>query len=255
LTTILLTNDDGIFAPGLAAAKKALQPLGDVFVVAPLHEQSASSHSITLNKPLRVKEMAGLGFAVSGTPADCVFMATEVILRDRKPDLVVSGINAGANLGIDVIYSGTVAAALEGAYRGTSAIAISQVGYHDLDYTLAAAFLSPLAAHVLSHPLPAETILNVNVPKKAQLPLRYRLSEIGRHSYADVIEERHDPRGKPYYWIGGTWAGFQKIPGTDCVAIGEGLISITPLQILLGSQAASSPLGAMKLEGFLEDAP
>lgn len=253
MARILLTNDDGILAPGIQAARTALQDLGHVVTVAPLYEQSASSHAITLTRPLRVRKMEGQGHAVTGTPADCVFMAFEVIMREQLPDLVISGINAGANLGIDVLYSGTVAAALQGALRGVPAIAISQVGYHDLDYSLAARFLPAIASDVLKHGLPAETVLNVNVPKRPQTPVKYSVTKLGRHGYSDVVEERSDPRNRPYYWIGGTWAGFEKIEGSDCVAISEGVISVTPLRVVLSQPDLVAQLAHRRVPGFEVD--
>ncbi|MBN2362056.1 MAG: 5'/3'-nucleotidase SurE [Deltaproteobacteria bacterium] len=247
---ILLTNDDGITAPGLAAARAALEPLGELLVVAPEHEQSAVSHSITLNRPLRMREVAPRTHAVDGTPGDCVLLACEVLLRDLSLDLVVSGINAGGNLGSDVIYSGTVGAAMEGALRGLPAIAISLVGYHDLDFSLAARFLGALAEEVLANGVPAHCVLNVNVPKRATEPARYRLATLGEHRYGDVVEQRLDPRGRPYYWIGGHWKGFESIAGSDCVAIGEGCISVTPLRLKPCAEQHLAALRDRQVKGF-----
>jgi len=251
---ILLTNDDGISARGLAAARAALEPLGELYVVAPEREQSAVSHSITLNRPLRMRELAPRTHAVDGTPSDCVFMTCEVLLRDQPPDLVVSGINAGGNLGVDVIYSGTVGAAMEGALRGLPSIAVSLVGYHDLDFALAARFLAALAADVLANGLPPNTMLNVNVPKRAVEPLHYRYTTLGDHHYGDVVERRSDPRGRPYYWIGGHWQGFEPIAGSDCVAIADGHVSVTPLRFKLCADEHLAELGQRRVKGF-EPAP
>lgn len=249
---ILLTNDDGVLAPGLAAAQQALQPLGDVQVVAPLYEQSATSHSITLGRPLRLRNFDGR-IAVDGSPADCVFMAREVIMADAPPDVVVSGINAGANLGRDVAYSGTVAAAMEATFRGIPAIAISQVGIHDLSFEQAAEFLRPLVQQVLARGLPAQTMLNVNVPKQVVAPARFAVTSLGHHRYADVIDSLKDPHGHPVYWIGGRWAGYDDIPGSDCVAIGDGRISVTPLRFEWNDAQARQSLAHWELEGFARD--
>jgi len=250
VTRILLSNDDGIAAAGIAAARRALAPLGEVVTVAPQHEQSASSHAITLNRPLRVSPQDADSFAVDGTPCDCIFMACEHLLQDRPIDLVVSGINAGANLGVDVLYSGTVAAAMEGAIRGLPAIAISQVGNHDLDFETAAAFLAPVARAVLERGLPAGVMLNVNVPKRLAQPVRYRFTALGAHRYEDVVEQRSDPRERPYYWIAGRWAGYEPIEGSDCAVIGAGQISITPLRFNLSVGDQPEALEAWGIEGF-----
>lgn len=246
---ILLTNDDGVHAPGLLAAQQALQQIAEVQVLAPLQQQSASSHAITLTRPLRVHDFHQRQ-AVDGSPADCVFIAHEVLMAENPPDLLVSGINAGANVGRDVAYSGTVAAAMEGAFRGIPSIAISQVGVHDFDYTLAARFLRSLASKVLDEGLPAQTMLNVNIPKKAAEPAHFAVTSLGRHYYKDVIDRLEDPHGHPVYWIGGSWAGYDEIPGSDCVAIAAGQISLTPLRFEWNDLAAHQRLASWELEGF-----
>lgn len=246
---ILLTNDDGVLGPGLLAAQQALEQIADVHVVAPLHQQSASGHAITLTRPLRVHDVQGRQ-AVDGSPADCVFIAREVLMADKPPDLLVSGINAGANLGRDVAYSGTVAAAMEGTFRGIPAIAISQVGIHDLSYELAAEFLRSLVLKVLDTGLPAQTMLNVNIPKHPETPLRFAVTSLGQHAYRDVISKQQDPHGRPVYWIGGTWAGFEEIPGSDCLTIAAGQISVTPLRFEWDDAAARQRLSSWELEGF-----
>lgn len=251
---ILLTNDDGILAPGIAAAHQALKKLGEVTVLAPNTEQSATSHAITLNRPLRMKEFAGKGYALDGKPADCVFLACEEVMKAAPPDLVVSGINSGGNLGWDVVYSGTVAAALEASLRGIPAIAISLVATHDFCFATAASFLADLAADVLRNGMPKGSVLNVNVPKAPKQPAQYSMTSLGRHHYADVIEKRIDPRQKPYYWIAGTWDGFEPIAGTDCVAIDAGVISVTPLRFNLCLQSQGETTAPRDLQGF-EHAP
>jgi 5'-nucleotidase len=197
-----------------------------------------------------VKPVKGLGYAVDGTPCDCVFLACEQLLRAAPPDLLVSGINAGGNLGADVLYSGTVAVAMEGTLRGIPSIAMSLVGTHDLDFSEAARFLGALAPEVIRRGLPEGILLNVNVPKRPATPRRYRVTTLGRHTYADVIDAREDPRRRPYYWIAGRWDGYDPIEGSDCVAIGEGEISVTPLHFGFGAQEHADGLREWGLEGF-----
>lgn len=252
---LLLTNDDGIRAPGLAAALAALRDIAEIAVVAPWRERSASSHAITMQSPLRLHDVEGRGLAVDGTPCDCVFYALEQLYGSSPPDLVVSGINAGGNLGQDVLYSGTVAAALDAARRGVPAVAISLVGYHDLDFDPAAQFLRALVTEVLDRGLPTGIALNVNVPKHARPPLRYAVTELGQHGYRDVVEQRRDPRGRPYFWLGGQWAGYRSIVGSDCDAIGSGTVSITPLHSDLCARNALPTLRSWEIDGYLQAAP
>ncbi|MCK6528160.1 5'/3'-nucleotidase SurE [Myxococcota bacterium] len=228
--TLLLTNDDGYGSPGLRALEEALAPLGEIWVVAPEREQSAMSHALTLHKPLRLNSLSARQHAVSGTPTDCVFLAVNHLLRDRPPALVVSGINRGANLGDDVSYSGTVSAALEAALMGLPSIAISHVGYHDRDYGPAAAFAARLAAAVLASPLPPRTYLNVNVPDLPGERIRgVKATILGKRSYGNQVIEATDPRGKRYYWIGGSDVSHADVPGSDCNAVDAGYVSVTPL--------------------------
>jgi 5'-nucleotidase len=233
---ILVTNDDGVHADGIFALKVALEPLGEVFVVAPERPRSAAAHAITLHKPVRLSKVAlrdgSDAYAISGTPADCVVLGTQAVM-DGRTDLVVSGINHGPNLGWDVHYSGTVAAAKEAAMTGHPAIAISVASYGlNLDYCTAAAYASVLAKHIAQNPLPIGTVINVNVP---YLPA----SEIagvavtfqGPRQYVDRFERRVDPAGRDYYWLGGTLADARSPEGSDVRAISESKISVTPLQL------------------------
>lgn len=234
---ILLTNDDGIQAPGLLAARAALSTLGEVFTVAPERPRSAAGHSITLHKPLRLvpTDLAdgAQGYACSGTPTDCVTLGYDVILEQRC-DLVVSGINAGANLGWDLSYSGTVSAAVEGVVMGVPAIAVSLVfprGSHaPLDYGPAADFTARLAAHLQTDPLPLHTLLNVNVPQGASAP-EVEFTHQGRREYIDRIETRTDPSGRPYYWLAGSIREDAPDPGSDVHAVLHNRISVTPIQL------------------------
>jgi 5'-nucleotidase len=229
---ILVSNDDGIHSAGLAALTDALLPIGDVVVVAPDREQSACSHALTLHRPLRIDEVKPGRFAVDGTPTDCVNLAVNAILK-RRPALLVSGINHGANLGDDVTYSGTVSAAMEGTLLGVPSIATSLIGRGAFDFGVAATFAARLASWVLEHGLPPDTLLNVNVPQEfpGDVPRAVALTRMGRRRYGDAIVEKLDPRGRKYYWIGGEDVPFVAEEGTDFHAVHQGLISVTPIHL------------------------
>lgn len=226
---ILVTNDDGIRAPELAALVEALDEVGEVHVYAPEREQSAVGHGISLHRPLRVTKVRDNWYMVDGTPSDCVMLAVRSFMS-RRPDLLVSGINPGANLGDDVTYSGTVAGAYEGMLLGLPSFAISDVRYAPVHVESAARFAVRLARHTLEEGLPPDTMLNVNVP---DLPYEaisgVSITRMGRRHYEDEIIERRDPRGGAYYWIGGAEPGHVKESGTDFDAIEKDAISITPL--------------------------
>lgn len=226
---LLLSNDDGYTSEGLQVLADALKPLGEVWVVAPDRENSAVSHSLTLSRPLRLTQLAPRRFSVDGTPTDCVCLGIGHLLKGRLPDLVVSGINFGANMGIDVHYSGTVSAAFEAATLGVPALAVSQVLGEGFSFGHAARFARLLASRVLQRGLPSGTLLNVNVP--ATPPRGVRFTRLGKHRYVEGIVESVDPRGRPYYWIGGGPPVWEDIPGTDFSVIHEGLISVTPLHL------------------------
>lgn len=227
---ILVTNDDGIRARGIALLAEALDPLGEVWVYAPESQQSAVGHGVSLHRPLRVTEVKERWRMVDGTPTDCVMLAVRRLLP-RRPDLVVSGINDGANLGDDVTYSGTVAGAYEGMLLGICAFAISDVSYTPKHPETAAQYAAKLAPHLLEHGLPPHTVLNVNVPDVPYDALRgVAVTRMGLRHYEDEIIERRDPRGRRYYWIGGSEPSHVLDSGTDFEAIGKGQISITPLQ-------------------------
>src|SRR5690349_15119260 len=226
---ILLTNDDGAGAPGIAAAREVLSELGDVIVAAPDRERSASSHSISLDRPLRVDDVGEGIFAIDGTPVDCVYLAL-LHLVPRRPALVVSGINNGYNLGSDVFYSGTVAGAVEAALRGVPAIAVSLERRRPQDFSHAAGFLAALAAEVVRRgegALPERSLLSVNVPPG---PISgYQVTFLGRRVYRDQVDVREDLRGRAYYWIGGPEESATDLPGSDLTAVRSGLVSVTPL--------------------------
>ncbi len=212
---------------------KALARVGKVMVVAPSGEQSASSHSLTLHRPLRIYKHSPSQFSVDGTPTDCINLAVHTILG-KKPDLVVSGINAGANLGDDVHYSGTVSAAVEGALIGIPAIAISLVVSGDRTpyFETAAQFAAKLGRGLLGRKESRPFVLNVNVPNLSPREVRgYRFTTLGKRNYGEIIFEKKDPRGRKYYWIGGDDRSFEDLPGSDGNAVQEKRISITPLQV------------------------
>ena len=244
---ILVSNDDGVHSAGIATLAEALRDLGQVVVVAPDRERSAVSHSLTLHRPLRVEEIGPGRYAVDGTPTDCVNLGVNGILP-RRPALVVSGINKGANLGDDVTYSGTVSAAMEGTLLGLPAFAISLLGRGDFHFDAAARFARRLAAWVLERGLPPDTLLNVNVPAPLDgEPIRgFALTRMGRRRYGDAIIEKVDPRGKKYYWIGGDELAFEEAEGTDFHAVSHGLISVTPIHLDLTNYKSFDALRALQ---------
>lgn len=241
---ILLSNDDGIQAPGLLAQKLALERAGHrVTVCAPDRPRSASGHSITLHKPLRVKQVAladgTTGYGVSGTPADCVTLGLIEVVGNEV-DVVVSGINHGPNLGWDVTYSGTVAAAIEAVICGFPAVAVSLASYEDDVYweTAANFVAETLVEQVARHGLPTATLLNVNAPNLPEDQVKgVRLTVQGDRQYIDRLEKRIDPVGRPYYWLGGRIHDKETAPGTDTRAVGEGYISITPIHLDMTAHA------------------
>lgn len=244
---ILLTNDDGIFAPGLAALADALADLGTLRVAAPDRNQSGVSHQISLHAPLRSHEIRPGWFMVQGTPADCVYLAVNELLPAR-PRLVVSGINAGPNLSYDVHYSGTVGGAMEGTLMGVPSVAVSATE-PSRGYGPAAAFTRRLARRIFEEGLPADTVLNVNVPPgDAQ---RYQMTRLGHRLFRHHVEKRDDPRGSPYYWIGGAPRPAEDRPGSDCNAISEGVVSVTPISVdLTHARALRGEIGGWSLDGL-----
>ncbi len=232
---ILVTNDDGIDSPGLAALRRSLSPLGDVTIVAPAHSWSASGHTKTMHKPMRVRRGSlsdgSEALVTTGAPSDCVALALMGIL-DKRPDLVVSGINKGPNLGEDVTYSGTVAAAMEAVVSGIPAIAASLDAWEGWDFEPAAKVVAEVARAVLKQGLPPGTLLNVNVPSVPYEELRGVLvTRLGRRVYKDVLVERKDPRGETYYWIGGDPPDGEPLEGSDFWAIKHDYVSVTPLKL------------------------
>ena len=228
---ILLSNDDGYSAVGLAALADAVAPLADIVTVAPDRNQSGASHSLTLDAPLRVGNAGDNVFFVNGTPTDCVHLAITGLL-DQDPDMVIAGINHGANLGDDVLYSGTVAAAVEGRFLGLPAIAVSLVGENPVNFATAGKAISHLLEKLKDRPLAADTILNVNVPDiEFDAVQGFQSTRLGfRHRAEPVIREQ-DPKGKTIYWVGPAGSTQDAGPGTDFYAIENNFVSVTPLQV------------------------
>lgn len=228
---ILISNDDGYMARGLHTLANALKDCGEITVVAPDRNRSGASNSLTLENPLRLNRLDNGIYRVEGTPTDCVHLAITGLLEE-EPDMVVSGINAGANLGDDVLYSGTVAAAMEGRFLGLPAIAISLASFDGKHYETAGWVAQQLVARLSKASLPADTILNVNVP---DLPIEeiigFESTRLGHRHKAEPIIREQDPRGRPMYWIGPAGAEQDAGPGTDFDAIRRGAVSVTPLQI------------------------
>lgn len=239
---ILLSNDDGVYAPGLACLAKSLGEIAEIDVVAPDRERSGVSNALTLDRPLRIKT-AGNGFMmVDGTPTDCVHLAITGFLHE-EPDMVVAGINAGANLGDDVLYSGTVAAATEGRFLGLPAIAISLVGKENKYYETAALVARRLIEQIQQHPIPSDTILNVNVPDVPFEEIKgFEITRLGHRHKAEPILEALDPRDRKIYWIGPPGKGQDAHEGTDFYAISRNKVSITPLEIDLTRYASLESL-------------
>lgn len=232
---ILVTNDDGVDSPGLLLLTRALERVGSVFVVAPERNWSAAGHTKTLDKPLRVVRTrladGHEALATDGTPSDSVALALLGVLADR-PDVVVSGINKGPNLGGDITYSGTVAAAMEAVMNGIPGIAVSLDAYADWDFAFAADLAARLAEEVVRRRLEADVLLNVNVPAVPREEVRgVKITRLGQRIYRDVLLERQDPRGQTYYWIGGEMPTGQADEGTDVKAVADGYVSITPIHL------------------------
>jgi 5'-nucleotidase len=248
--TVLLSNDDGVHAPGLKALHRELTSIGDVTVVAPDRERSAASHSLTIDVPLRANKIADDVVSVEGTPTDCVLLAIRNLLP-KPPDILVSGINRGPNLGDDVTYSGTVAAAMEGTLLGIPSIAVSldRSPKGDFDYAHAARIARELASVVLDRGLPAGTLLNVNVPNVPPEEITgIAVARLGKQVYEDEIVQKTDPRGRGYYWIGGQETTWHAETGTDFAAIAQGLVSVTPIHLDLTDYGAVELLSTWPLD-------
>ncbi len=229
---MLITNDDGIFAEGIYKLAVKLNEEYEVYVVAPDRQRSATGHAITMHHPLRANKVSLFdtnieAWAVDGTPADCVKLAVEALL-EKTPDLIISGINDGPNLGTDVLYSGTVSAAIEGAIHGIQSIAVSMAESRDINYNLAVNYISKLLLNLKDKELPFDTLLNINVPNTNFIK-GVKITTLGIRRYKNSFIKRNDPRGKDYYWLGGEIIEEKQSSDSDVVAVNNGYISITPI--------------------------
>lgn len=243
---ILVSNDDGINSPGIRLLSRIARSLSpDVWVVAPEQEQSGASHSLTLSRPLRVRQLGRRRFAVDGTPTDCVLLAVKVILRDKRPTLVFSGVNAGANLGEDVTYSGTVAAAMEATLLGLPAIAFSQ-HYNDrgaIRWGTAETHAGKLVRRLVELPWPRNTLINVNFPDvPPDEVVGIEATRQGRRKIGEGVSERVDPRGRPYFWLGPAREEWEDLPGSDLRAVAAGKVSVSPIYLDLTNGPALADL-------------
>jgi len=234
---ILVSNDDGIGSPGIELLEEIARGLSsDVWVVAPEQEQSAASHSLTTRRPLRLWEVASRRYVVDGTPTDCVMLAVKHLLRDRRPDLVLSGINIGGNVGEDLTYSGTVAAAMEATLLDIPAIALSQhfIDGEPIEWRTAARFAPEVIRRLTQLPWPDHTLININFPAANPEEVEgIAVTSQGKRAISDNLSERVDPRGRPYYWIGPVCEDGVAEPGTDLAAIYDNRVSVTPIYLNL----------------------
>jgi 5'-nucleotidase len=241
MVRILLTNDDGIHSEGLTVLEEALREIGDVYTVAPASEMSGASHSLTLARPLRIRQIDERHWTVDGTPTDCVTLALHKILPgEERPDICVSGINHGGNLGDDASYSGTVAGALEATILGVTGLAFSLVARENYDFTEAARFACVAVRKVLEEGLPEGTLLNINIPARGIRGVR--VTRQGIKNARPIISEHIDPRGKAYYWIGEEYYTLRHEDGTDYQAVREGYVSVTPMRSDMTSHSALTAL-------------
>ena len=249
---ILLSNDDGIHAPGILALYEAVRDLGDISIVAPSGEQSAVGHAITLSDPLKTTEVRRdgklFGYAVGGTPADCVKLAVSTLLEE-PPDMVISGINHGPNPGISIIYSGTVSAATEGTILDIPSMAVSIDTFGEAHWDTAAAVARKLCRKLHGHGLPKDTLLNVNVPNVPHSELKgFRVTHMGRSRFVERFVRREDPRGNVYYWMDGDMELTDEKDGSDVQALREGFVSVTPIGLDLTQYSATELLREWALE-------
>ncbi len=254
---ILVTNDDGVGAHGIKLLEQIARGISDdVWVVAPESNHSGAGHSLTLRRPLRVRSLGERHFAVDGTPTDCVLLGLQRLIPDRTVDLVLSGINHGGNLGEDVTYSGTIAAAMEATLFKVRAIALSQV-YRDrskVKWSTAEAFAPSLIQRILATTWAEDVLININFPDRVAKSVRgVRIARQGKRKLGDEIVEREDPRGEPYLWIGAVKEHAEIRPGTDLAAVEEGYIAVTPLHLDMTHQASFAALRHVAEEGTLEN--
>lgn len=254
MAIILLSNDDGVHARGIDALYKAVSTLGDVYVVAPDQERSACGHALTIHAPLRVNRLEEKVFSVTGTPTDCVAVAVHKLLP-ATPDLIISGINHGPNLGDDLTYSGTVSAAMEGTIMNIPSFAISLNRWgDDGHFETAGAIARTIAEDVLAHSLPYDTLLNVNVPNVPEGELKgIRLTRQGKRVYENAINETHSPWGEVYYWIGGGTPYREHGEDIDMCAVSDGYVSVTPLHLDMTNYRALEFLSGQWAKRIIRD--
>ncbi len=245
---ILLTNDDGYFSDGINVLYRELKKAAEVCIVAPDREQSASSHSLTLDRPLRVHKLDSHRYSIDGTPTDCVMLAVQLLFKQKKPNMIISGINHGANMGEDVTYSGTVAAAIEGSFLKIPSIAVSMANWvPGTPMTRAAKFVVKLVSRYEQLKLDPAIFLNINLPVDNGRPYRkYEFTKLGLRLYKDYVIHKTDPRGKAYYWIGGQ-ATWKNMKGSDFEAVERGVVSITPLKLNFTDTVSLERLSKLRL--------
>jgi len=240
MSLILVTNDDGIYSEGIKKLYAAMKDIGKTFVVAPDREKSAVSHALTMHRPLKVEKLKNEFYIVNGTPTDCVIIAVEKLLP-KKPTIVVSGINKGANLGDDITYSGTVSAAIEGTLLGIPSVAISIVidNNQNLYYDTATKYSKMIVRYIVDNGIPKDTLLNVNIPNLKLSEIKgIKFTRQGKRIYENAIQETYDPWGRKHYWIGGGIPSWEDKEETDIEAVMKGFISITPLHLDLTNYEA-----------------
>ncbi len=250
---VLISNDDGIDAHGLAVLEEVIRSMPGfrVSVIAPSDQQSASSHSLTLTSPLRILDRGPGRYAVTGTPTDTVLVAIEKILRSDPPDIVLSGINHGPNMGEDVIYSGTVAAAMEGTMFGLPSYAFSLAAWHPTDFSGAAEFLRRMLPEILAFPLTKGSLLNINIPDGPPSAIKgIRVTRLGSRVYQNVITDQVDPHGRPYLWIGGQGPTWEREQGTDYSSVEQGYVSLTPLLVDLTHHGLHQQMKVLERDGW-----
>ncbi len=245
---ILLTNDDGYFSAGINALFTVLSKRNRVYLVAPDREQSASSHSLTLNRPLRIHKIDAYKYATDGTPTDCVMLAIHLLFKKQKPDMIISGINHGANMGDDVTYSGTVAAAIEGAILKIPSLSVSMAHWEPgMPMQRAAQFVERFLSLYAKLQMDSTTFLNINLPPDNRKPYRkFEFTSQGFRTYRDIVVRKTDPRGKAYYWIGGR-PKWRSTPGSDFDAVERGIVSITPMKLDLTDSTSLDRLTGLRL--------
>ncbi len=255
---ILISNDDGIESPGIHALAKEMRVIGDVTVVAPHRERSTAGHSLTLHKPLRITHHGDQVYSTSGTPADCIYLGIREVMKG-PPDIILSGTNRGANLGTDIHYSGTVAAAREGALMNIPSYAVSLVDLHQTlpnypsepyRFEMAAVLARQVVETTRGVTFPPHTLLNVNIPNRDRAQIRgVKITRQGFRFYANEVSRRSDPRGKDYFWIGGHYLRFEGGEDTDCFVVNEGYVAVTPITIDCTHQQFYSTLTASVFKG------